>query len=66
MRTIPRFLSLLVILSILAIHGCSTGGLTARVADFLDEGRTALVADDFGRAREQFQKGFTEAQRSGD
>ena len=36
MRIIPRFLSLLIIVSLIAIYGCSTGGLTARVADFLD------------------------------
>ena len=66
MRTMPRFLSLLSILSLIAIYGCSTGGLTARVADFLDEGRNALGTDDFGRAQEQFQKGLAEAQTSGD
>lgn len=66
MRTMPRVVSLLSILSIIAIYGCSTGGLTARVADFLDQGDRALEADDFGRAEEQFQKGLAEAERSSD
>ena len=66
MRTVPRLLSRLRILCLLAIYGCSAGGLTARVADFLDQGRNALGANNFGRAQEQFQNGFTEAQRTGD
>jgi len=66
MRTVPRVLSRLGILCLIAIFGCSTGGLTAPVADFLDEGRKALGADNFGSAQEQFQKGLAEAQRSGD
>jgi len=66
MRTLPRALSLLIILSLITIHGCSTGGLTARVADFLDEGRNALHTDDFITAQERFQKGLAEAQRTGD
>jgi CHAT domain-containing protein len=66
MRTLPQVLSLLSVIFLIAIHGCSTGGLTAKVAEFLDQGQNALMGRDFGRAQERFQKGLAEAQKSGD
>jgi len=66
MRTPPRVLLLLSILFLISLCGCSAGGLTARVAEFFDQGNRALEVKDFGSAQEQFQKGLAEAQRSSD